>query len=64
VNVGTISAVPTPVSKLLASGKTRRRLIPSEWGGGVVVVRGQESWLHGEGPQRDRSIQADRGGRR
>jgi len=63
VNVGTISAVPFPVSYPLAGGKTRRRSLLSGWGGGPVVVRVRESRSHGEGVQRVRSIQADRGGR-
>ena len=61
VNVGTIPAVPSPTSNLLAGGKARRRLTPPEWGGGPVVVRGRESRLHGEGVQRDRSNYASHG---
>jgi len=63
VNVGTIPAVPFPVSSLLAGGKVRRRPMLSGWGGGPVVVRGRESRSHGEGVQHDRSIHAERGGR-
>ena len=63
VNVGTISAVPSPASNQLVGGKARRRPMPSGWGGGPVVVRGRESRSHGEGVQRVRSIKADRGGR-
>ena len=63
VNVGTIPTVPSSVSSQLTDGKVCCRLIPTEWGGGVVVVRGRESRLHGEGPQHVRSIQADRGDR-
>jgi hypothetical protein len=55
VNVGTIPVVPSPVSRLLAGGKARRRLRLPGWGGGAVVVRAQESCAHGEGPQRVRS---------
>jgi hypothetical protein len=51
VNVGTISAVPSPASTLLVDGKARRRLMPPRWGGGPVVVRGRESRSHGEGEQ-------------
>ncbi len=58
VNVGTISAVPSPVSNLLVGGKVRRRLTPPRWGGGPVVVRGRESRPHGEGVQRVRSNRA------
>ena len=64
VNVGTIPAVPSPASSQLVGGKARRRLMPSGWGGGPVVVRGRESRSHGEGVQRVRGINADRGGRR
>ena len=64
VNVGTIPVVPSPVNTLLASGKTRCRLMPPGWDGGPVVVCGRESRLHGEGVQRVRSLQADREGRR
>jgi len=64
VNVGTIPAVPFPASSPLAGGKARRRLMPLGGDGGPVVVRGRESRSHGEGVQRDRSIHADREGRR
>ena len=63
VNVGTIPMAPFPVSRPLIGGKVCRRLMPSGWGGGVVVVRGRESRLHGEGLQHVRSIQSDRGDR-
>ena len=63
VNVGTISAVPSPASSLLVGGKVRRRPMPSRWGGGPVVVRGRESRSHGEGVQRVRSNQAVSGAR-
>lgn len=63
VNVGTILAVPYPVSGQLVGGKVCRRLMLAGWGGGVVVVRGRESRLHGEGPQRVRSDRTGRGGR-
>jgi len=64
VNVGTMPAVPSPASSLLVGGKVRRRLMPPGWDGGPVLVRGRESRSHGEGVQRVRSINADRGGRR
>ena len=64
VNVGTIPAVPSPASSLLAGGKARRRLMPPGWGGGPVVVRVRESRSHGEGVQRVRSNEADQGARR
>ncbi len=63
VNVGTISTVPSPASSQLVGGKTRRRSMPSGWDGGPVVVRAQESCVHGEGVQRVRGINAERGGR-
>ena len=61
VNVGTIPVAPHPASSQLVGGKARRRLMPPGWDGGPVVVRGRESRLHGEGVQRVRSINADRG---
>ena len=64
VNVGTIPAVPSPVSSQLAGGKIRRRSMPPGWDGGPVVVRAQESCAHGEGVQRVRSINVEREGRR
>lgn len=63
MNVGTTSTAPCPASNQLVSGKTCRSLMLLEWGGGVVVVRGRESRLHGEGPQRVGSNRAERGGR-
>lgn len=63
VNVGTISAVPFPASSLLVGGKTCRRSMLSRWDGGPVVVRARESRVHGEGVQRVRSVNVDRGGR-
>jgi hypothetical protein len=63
MNVGTTPAAPYPASSQLVGGKTCRSSTLPEWGGGVVVVRGRESRLHGEGPQRVRSNRADRGGR-
>ncbi len=63
VNVGTIHAVPFPASSLLVGGKICRRSMPSGWGGGPVVVRAREGRAHGEGVQRVRSVNVDRGGR-
>jgi hypothetical protein len=63
VNVGTIPTAPFSVSGQLIGGKVCRQLMPTGWGGGVVVVRGRESRLHGEGPQRVRSIQVEGGDR-
>ncbi len=63
VNVGTIPVAPSSASSLLVKGKARRRLMPSGWGGGPVVVRARESRAHGEGVQRVCSINADGGGR-
>ena len=63
VNVGTIPSVPPRQPSRLAAGKARRRLMLAGWGGGPVVVRAQESCVHGEGVQRVRSITAERGDR-
>lgn len=63
VNVGTIRVVPSPASRMLVGGKACRRLMPPGWDGGPVVVRGRESRPHGEGVQRVRRSEADRGGR-
>ena len=63
VNVGTIPVAPSLASGLLVSGKARCRLMLSGWGGGPVVVRARESRAHGEGVQRVRSVNVDRGGR-
>jgi hypothetical protein len=63
VNVGTIPTVPEPISSQLIGGNARRRLMPPGWDGGPVVVRARESRVHGEGVQRDCSINAERGGR-
>jgi hypothetical protein len=60
VNVGTVPTVPLPA---LPGGKARRRLMPSGWDGGPVLVRGRESRPHGEVVQWDRSKQTSRGGR-
>ena len=63
VNVGTIPMVPPRQPSRLAVGKVRRRLMLSGWGGGPVVVRAQESCVHGEGVQRVRNDDASREGR-
>jgi hypothetical protein len=63
VNVGTILMVPPRQSARLVVGKACRRLMLSGWGGGPVVVRAQESCVHGEGVQRVRSLAAERGDR-
>ena len=63
VNVGTLPVVPCSDVSSVGDGKARRQLMLSGGGGGVVVVRGRESRLHGEGLQRDRSINAMGGGR-
>jgi hypothetical protein len=64
VNVGTLSAVPPRCPARAVGGKARRRLTPPGEDGGVVVVRARESRVHGEGPQRDRSINVEHEGRR
>ena len=61
VNVGTIPTASSPASSQLVEGKARCRLMPPGWDGGPVVVRGRESRSHGEGVQRDRSINAELG---
>jgi hypothetical protein len=63
VNVGTIPIVPPQRANGVMGGKVHRRLTRSGWGGGPVVVRAQESCVHGEGVQRVRSINAKREGR-
>ena len=63
VNVGTILVVPPGRAASMNGGKARCRLMRPGWDGGVVVVRAQESCVHGEGPQRVRSLNAERGGR-
>ena len=63
VNVGTTATVPDPDSLRLAGGNARRQRMLSWWGGGPVVVRGRESRSHGEGVQRDRSMNGLSGGR-
>jgi len=63
VNVGTISSAPFPASSRLAGGWARRRPMPVRRDGGPVVVGDRESRSHGEGVQRVRSIDANRGGR-
>jgi hypothetical protein len=63
VNVGTTWAVPYPVNSQLIGGKTCRRLMPREWGGGLVVVGGRESRPRGEGVQFVRRFNASLGGR-
>lgn len=60
VNVGTTVAVP---SGLWVEGKARCQLMLPQWGGGVVVVRAQESCVQGEGLQRVRGLPAKQGGR-
>ena len=51
VNVGTISGVPRGRAASVKAGKIRCRSTRPRWDGGVVVVRAQESCVHGEGPQ-------------
>jgi len=55
VNVGTTSGSPSPPINLIGDGQARRQPIALGWGGVLVVVGGQESWLQGEGGQRVRS---------
>ncbi len=62
VNVGTIASVPSPPGHV-GGGNARCRRMLARWDGGPVVVRGRESRSHGEGVQRDRRMEAERGGR-
>jgi hypothetical protein len=65
VNVGTVVVSPSPASCLLVGGQVHRRLLTRRRGGGSVVVRAQESCVHGEGTQRVRGAVAGMpGGRR
>ena len=58
VNVGTTPLVPANTV-----GKSCRRSMLAEWGGGPVVVRARESRVHGEGVECAHSFNASRGGR-
>jgi len=60
VNVGTGLMAPLGETP---NGSARCQRMLSGWGGGAVVVRAQESCVHGEGLQRVRSSNAQRGGR-
>ena len=53
VNVGTISTPPHRRPARPGGGKARRPLMAPRWDGVLVVVRGRESRLHGEGGQQD-----------
>lgn len=55
VNVGTTLGSPFPASSQLVGGQAHRQLTAPGWGGGFVVVRAQESCVHGEGTQQVRS---------
>jgi len=63
VNVGTVSPVPSPASRVLAGGNARCRRMPARRDGGPVVVRAGESPAHGEGVQQVRGKRVARGGR-
>jgi hypothetical protein len=63
MNVGTILSAPPFRPSRAEGGKVRRRLMLSGWGGGPVVVRAQESCVHGEGVQCVCSRRCRRGGR-
>ena len=52
VNVGTTLGLPFPPHGQWGGGQARCRLMAPGWGGVLVVVRGRESRLHGEGAQR------------
>ena len=65
LNMGTISAPPSPPLCQSGDGQARCRLMTPRWDGGSVVVRGWESQPHGEGTQQDRSaVSGMPGGRR
>lgn len=65
VNVGTVPGFPSPPTGQVGGGKAHRRLMIPGRGGGSVVVRAQESCVHGEGTQRVSSVGAGMpGGRR
>ena len=65
VNVGTTLGSPSPLHGQCGGGQARCRLMAPGWGGVLVVVRGRESRLHGEGAQRVSSdAMAMAGGRR
>ena len=65
LNMGTISASPSPLLIQSGGGQVRCRLLVPRWDGGSVVVRGWESQSHGEGTQQDRRADAGMpGGRR
>ena len=51
LNMGTISAPPSPPLCQSGDGHARCRLMTPRWDGGSVVVRGWESQPHGEGTQ-------------
>lgn len=51
VNVGTTCGRPPLRPARPEGGQAHRRLSVIRWGGGLVVVRGRESRLHGEGGQ-------------
>ena len=64
VNVGTILGSPSLLHGQCGGGQARCRLMTPGWGGVLVVVRGRESRLHGEGAQRDSNdVMAMAGGR-
>ena len=65
VNVGTTLGSPSPLHGQCGGGQARCQLMAPGWGGVLVVVRGRESRLHGEGAQRVSSdAMAMAGGRR
>lgn len=65
VNVGTAAEPPHLSPSRGESGKARRQLMTRQRDGALVVVRGRESRLHGEGGQRVRNHRTGMpGGRR
>ena len=65
VNVGTVLWPPSPSAIPVGGGQARGQLLAAGSGRALVVVRGRESRLHGEGEQSSRSCRCGRsGGRR
>jgi hypothetical protein len=55
VNVGTVLGSSSPPAGQVGGGQARRQLWAQGPGGALVVVRGRQSRLHGEGEQSSRS---------
>jgi hypothetical protein len=57
---GNHSRSPSPLTSQVSGGQARRRLLAVGWGGGLVVLRAEESSVHGEG---DQQVSNEVGGR-